>query len=47
MNSDLAIQKTVSGNSEKKVKRLEIQISKDEQYTIVVIRLNFPASPTL
>ena len=32
LSSDLAIQKTVCGNLEKKVKRLEIQISKDEQY---------------
>ena len=32
MSSDLAIQKTVCGNLEKKVKSLEIQISKDEQY---------------
>ena len=32
LNSDLAIQKTVCGNLEKKVKSLEIQISKDEQY---------------
>ena len=32
MNSDLAIQKTVCGNLEKKVKSLEIQLSKDEQY---------------
>ena len=32
LSSDLAIQKTVCGNLEKKVKSLEIQISKDEQY---------------
>ena len=32
LSSDLAIQNTVCGNMEKKVKRLEIQISKDEQY---------------
>ena len=32
LSSDLAIQKTVCGNLEKKVERLEIQISKDEQY---------------
>ena len=32
MSSDLAIQKTVRGNLEKKVKSLEIQILKDEQY---------------
>ena len=32
LNSDLAIQKTVFGNLEKKVKSLEIQISKGEQY---------------
>ena len=32
LSSDLAIQKTVCGNLEKKVKRLEVQISKDEQY---------------
>ena len=34
MNSDLAIQKTVSvcGNLGKKVRSLEIQISKDEQF---------------
>ena len=32
LNSDLAIQKTVCGNLEKKVKSLEIQISKEEQY---------------
>ena len=32
MNNDLAIQKTVCGNLEKKVKSLEIQISKDKQY---------------
>ena len=32
MNSDLAIQKTAYGNLDKKVKNLEIQISKDEQY---------------
>ena len=32
MSSDLAIQETVCGNLEKKVKSLEIQISKDEQY---------------
>ena len=32
MSTDLAIQKTVCGNLEKKVKILEIQISKDEQY---------------
>ena len=32
LNSDLAIQKTVFCNLEKKVKSLEIQISKDKQY---------------
>ena len=32
LRSDLAIQKTVCGNLEKKVKSLEIQISRDEQY---------------
>ena len=32
LNSDLAIQKTVCGNPEKKIKSLEIQISKDEQH---------------
>ena len=32
LNSDLAIQKTLCGNLEKKVKSLEIHISKDEQY---------------
>ena len=32
MSSDLAIQKTVCGNLEKKVKTLEIQILKEEQY---------------
>ena len=32
LNSDLAIQRSVCGNLEKKVKSLEIQISKDEQY---------------
>ena len=32
LSSDLAIQKTVCGNLEKKVKSLEIQISKDEKY---------------
>ena len=32
LSSDLAIQKTVCSNLEKKVKSLEIQISKDEQY---------------
>ena len=32
MSSDLAIQKTVCGNLEKKVKSLEIQILKDKQY---------------
>ena len=30
--SDLAIQKSVGGNLEKKVKNLEIHVSKDEQY---------------
>ena len=32
LSSDLAIQKTVCGNLEKKVKSLKIQISKDKQY---------------
>ena len=32
LNSDLAIQKTEFGNLGRKVKGLEIQISKDEQY---------------
>ena len=32
LSSDLAIQKTVCGNLEKKFKSMEIQISKDEQY---------------
>ena len=32
LNSDLAIQKTVCGNLERKVKSLEIQILKDEHY---------------
>ena len=32
LSGDLAIQKTVFGNLKKKVKSLEIQISKDEQY---------------
>ena len=32
LNSDLAIQKTLCGNLEKKVKSLEIHISKDKQY---------------
>ena len=45
-SSDLAIQKTVCGNLEKKVKSQEIQISKEEQYN-PVIALNFPVSLTL
>ena len=32
LKSDLAIQKTLCGNLEKKVKSLEIQVSKDKQY---------------
>ena len=32
LKSDLAVQKTECGNLERKVKGLEIQISKDEQY---------------
>ena len=32
LNSDLAIQKTVCGNLEKKFKSVEMQILKDEQY---------------
>ena len=38
LNSDLAIQKTICGNQEKKVKSLEIKILKNEHY--------FPASLT-
>ena len=45
-SSDLAIQKTVCGNLEKKVKSQEIQVSKEEQYN-PVIALNFPGSLTL
>ena len=44
--SNLAIQKAVCGNLEEKVKSLETQISKKEQYNRH-IALNFPASPTL
>ena len=32
LNGNLAIQKTVCGNLEKKIKSLEIHISNDEQY---------------
>ena len=32
LKSDLAIQKTLCGDLEKKVKSLEIQVSKDKQY---------------
>ena len=45
-SSDLAIQKTVCGNLEKKVKSQKIQVSKEEQYN-PVIALNFPGSLTL